>query len=136
MRTVSLAAALLLAIAGCGARHTEPPPEHLIGKYVFEDKGSIRKHPWDVKAALVLERDGQYSLDFQINIHDEKENEAGYGTYYVEGDRLVLDPADNVDQDDLTEFQIQGSRLIPKLGWGARMALKGLKVDPVFVKAE
>ena len=134
MKTLALAG-LLFTVAACASNRTDPP-EHLLGKYVFEDKGSVRNHPWHVKADLVLERDAQYTLDFRINIKDENENESSYGTFYVDGDKIVLEPADDVDQSDLTEFQIQENRLIPKLGWGARLALKGLKVKPVFVKAE
>ena len=135
MKTVAFAV-LLVSLTACAAKRPDLPPEHVIGKYVFAGKGSVAKHPWDVKADLILERDGQYTLDLRVHIEDEDEHESSYGTYSVDGDRLILEPADNFDHDDLKEWRIEDNRLVPKLGWPARLALKGLKVAPVFVKAE
>jgi hypothetical protein len=132
--TVALTA---LALAACAGTHTEEaPPEHLIGKYAYQGKGTLVKHPWTVNAALVLERDAQYTLDLRVHIEDDDEHETSYGTYRVQGDKLILDPADGSSYDDFDEFAIEGDRLVPKLGWGARLAFKGLKVNPVFVKAD
>jgi hypothetical protein len=126
-----------LALAGCAGTHSEQaPPEHLIGKYAYQGKGTVANVPWAVDAALVLERNAQYTLDLRLNIDDDDEHETGYGSYRVEGDKLILEPADESNYDDFDEFTIEGDRLVPKLGWGAKLALKGLKVDPVFVKAE
>lgn len=127
----------VLALAACAGTHSdEPPPEHLIGKYDYQGKGTVAKHPWTVHAALVLERDAQYTLDLRFNIDDDDEHESSFGTFRVHENRLILDPADGSDHGDFDEFTIDGNRLVPKLGWGARLALKGLKVNPVFVKAE
>jgi uncharacterized protein YceK len=132
--TLSLAIAVL---SGCGTAHPdEAPPEHMIGKYTYQDGGSIAKHPWNVDAALVLERDAQYTLELNFKIADEDEHETSYGTFYVDGDKLILDPADESGRHDITEFSIKGDRLTPKLGWGTRVALKGIKAKPVFVKAD
>lgn len=137
MKQITLAVTVL-ALAACTGTHTEeaPPPEHMIGKYAYQGKGSLAKHPWTVNAAIVLERDAQYTLDLRVNIDDDDEHETSYGTYRVRENRLILDPADGSDYDDFDEFTIDGNRLVPKLGWGAKLALKGLKVNPVFVKAE
>jgi hypothetical protein len=136
MKQVNLAL-IVLALAGCAGTHTEQaPPEHLIGKYAYQGKGTLAKHPWSVNAALVLERDAQYTLDLRLNVDDDDEHETSYGTYRVQDDKLILDPADGSDHDEFNEFMIQDNRLVPKLGWGAKLALKGLKLNPVFVKAE
>ena len=136
MRTITLLA-VLLTLAGCAAnRPDQPPPEHVVGKYVFNGNGSVAGHPWKLNAHLILERDGQYTLDMQVDVADEKERETSFGTFYVDGDRIVLDPADDMEHDDLREWTLRGDRLSPRLGWPARLALKGLKVEPVFVKSE
>ena len=136
MKQITLALAVL-AMAACADTHTEEaPPEHLIGKYAYQGQGTIAKHPWTVNVALILERDAQYTLDLRVNIDDDDEHETSYGTYRVQDDKLFLDPADGHNYDDFDEFTIEGDRLVPKLGWGARLAFKGLKVNPVFVKAE
>ena len=123
--------------SSCGTAHPdEAPPEHIIGKYTYRDGGSIANHPWKVDAALVLERDAQYTLELHLNIADEDEHETSYGTFYVDGEKLVLDPADESGRHDITEFAIAGNRLTPKLGWSTRVALKGIKASPVFVKAD
>lgn len=127
----------LLALTGCAATGSDqPPPEHVIGKYAFQDKGTLAKHPWTVNAALVLDRDAQYTLDLRLLVDGDDEHETSYGTYRVDGDKLILDPADDSNYDDFDEFTIEGDRLVPKLHWPARLALKGLKINPVFVKAE
>jgi hypothetical protein len=128
----------LALVAGCSAAgDDQPPPEHVIGKYVYQDTGRLAKHPWTVNAALVLERDAQYTLELNFNIDNDDEHDTSYGTYRVVGDKLLLDPADETDgHGEFDEFTIAGDRLTPRLGWGARLALKGLKAKPVFVKAE
>ena len=137
MNLKSLSVILLMGSAACANTRAEaPPPEHVVGKYVYEGTGSIAKMPWQAKADLLLERDGQYTLDFRLDIDDEKEHETSYGSFYVEGDKLVLDPADGSDHEDLKEFRIGDRRLTPEFGWTAKVAFKGLKVDPVFVKAD
>jgi len=135
MKQICLAAILL--VAACAGTHTdEPPPKELIGKYTYQDRGTLAKHPWNVNVSLVLDADAQYTLDLRLHIGDDDEHETSYGTYSVAGDKLILDPADGSEYDDFDEFTIDGNRLVPKLGWGARLALKGLKLTPVFVKAE
>ena len=129
--------ALILSLTACGAnRPDEPPPEHVIGKYTYVGKGSVAKQNWDARAELLLERDGQYTLDLRLHIADEDEHETSFGTYYVTGDKLVLEPADENEHDGFEEFVIRENRLEPKMGWQAKLGLKALKVDPVFVKAE
>lgn len=137
MKQISLALAVLVLTA-CAGTHADdaPPPEHVIGKYSYQEKGTLAKHPWNVAAALVLERDAQYTLDLRIDIDGDDDHETSYGSYRVDGDRLILDPADGSEYDDLEEFTIQDDRLVPRLGWGAKLVLKGLKVNPVFVKAD
>ncbi len=84
----------------------------------------------------MLDADAQYTLDLRIHIDEDDEHETSYTTYSVVGDKLILDSADGSEYDDFDEFTIEGNRLVPKLGWGARLALKGLKLNPVFVKAD
>ncbi len=135
MKRITLGLALLVA-ACAAAEPDQPPPDYIVGKYSYQDKGTIARHAWYVDAALVLERDAQYTIELNFNIDNDDEHETSYGTYRVEGTKLLLDPADGHDSDHFNEFTIAGDRLTPKLGWGARLALKGLKVSPVFVKAE
>jgi hypothetical protein len=136
MKRITFGIALML-LGGCAAAAPDqPPPDYIVGKYTFQDKGTVAKHPWYVDAVLVLERDAQYTIELNFNIDDDDEHETSYGTYRVQDNQLLLDPADESDSDDFNEFTIAGNRLTPKLGWGARLALKGLKVHPVFVKAE
>jgi hypothetical protein len=114
--------ALFGVLASCaGSRTDQQPPDRVVGKYAFQAAGSIAKHPWNANAVLLLERDAQYTLDFR---------------FLVDGDKLFLEPADGTEMDDLDEFTIQGNRLVPKLAWPAKLLAKGLKVNPVFVKAE
>ena len=136
MRYSALSLACLLFTGCAAAGNDAPPPEHVIGKYTYQDNGRLAKHPWTVDAALVLERDAQYTLELNFNIDNDDEHEATYGTYRVDGNKLILDPADGSEHDAINEFTIEGDRLTPKLGWGSRLALKGLKVNPVFVKAD
>lgn len=132
---------LLMLLGACGATPPDqPPPEWVVGTYRYSGSGSVvKKFPWSAKADLVLDRDGQYTLSVTVHVEDEKggdtDTEEGYGSYYVEGNRVVLQP---VDKDgDVDEFEIQGDRLIPKVGWAARLAMKGFKIpDPVFVKSK
>jgi hypothetical protein len=136
MKRFNVGLCLLLIAACAGTQGDAPPPEHIIGKYAFHEKGTFAKFPWDIGATLILERDAQYTLDLDVDIDGEEEHESHYGTYHVSGDKLVLDPAEGSSHGEFQEFTIAGNRLTPKLGWGARLALKGLKVNPVFVKAE
>jgi hypothetical protein len=134
---IKYAIAFLLGTTACGANRPEdPPPEHVIGKYRYVGKGSVAKQNWDARAELLLERDGQYTLDLRLHIADEDEHETSFGTYYVTGDKLVLEPADENEHDGFDEFLIRGNRLEPKMGWHTKLGLKALKVQPVFVKAD
>lgn len=135
MKQIHLATLLLVA-ACAGAHNDAAPPSELVGKYTYQDRGTLAKHPWNVNVGLVLDADAQYTLDLRIHIDEDDEHETSYGTYSVVGDKLILDPADGSEYDDFDEFTIEGNRLVPKLGWGARLALKGLKLNPVFVKAD
>jgi hypothetical protein len=124
-------------LAACaGTNADQVPPDHVIGKYAYLGAGSIAKHAWNANAVLILERDAQYTLDLRFHVDDEDEHETSYGTYRVSGDKLILEPADGTEMDGLDEFTIQGNRLVPRFAWPAKLALKGLKVNPVFVKAE
>ena len=136
MKGITLSIALMLVAACAGTGPDQPPPDYVIGKYTYQDTGKLAKHPWKVNASLVLERDAQYTLELNFNIDNDDEHETSYGTYRVVENKLILDPADGTDYDDFEEFTIEDGRLVPKLGWGARLALKGLKANPVFVKAE
>ena len=131
----------LLLAGACGATHNDTaPPDWLIGKYHYVANGTVaKKFPWDAKANLVLDHDGQYTLDFTVHINDDKggdtDSDESYGTYRVKGTKLILEPAN--DDGDVKEMEIQGDRLVPKIGWPARLALKGFRIpDPVFVKSE
>lgn len=127
---------VLALVSSCAAAGNDQPPEHLIGKYTYQDTGRLAKRPWAVDAVLVLERDAQYTLDVNLDVDNDDEHESSYGSYRVKGDRLILDPAHENKDSEAHEFLIDGDRLTPRLGWGARLALKGLKVTPVFVKAD
>lgn len=133
----------LLLLAGCAASSDRtPPPDWVYGKYHYSGSGTIaKKFPWEAKSDLVLDRDGQYTLSVSVYINDEEggdtDEDESYGSYYVEGNRLVLEPANDEDAGDAEEFEIRGRQLVPKIPWTARLALKGFKVpDPVFVKTE
>lgn len=133
----------LLLLVGCAASSDRtPPPEWVFGKYHYSGTGTVAgKFPWEAKSDLVLDRDGQYTLSVSVYINDEKggdtDSDESYGSYYVEGNRLILEPANESDRGDAEEFEIRGQRLVPKIPWTARLALKGFKVpDPVFVKTE
>jgi hypothetical protein len=136
MKTLMFPAFAFALLACAGTRADQVPPEHVIGKYEYAGSGSVAKHAWRANAELILDRDAQYTMDIRFRIADEDEHETGYGTYRVRGDKVILEPADGTEMDDFDEFTIQNNRLVPKLGWPARLALKGLKVNPVFVKAE
>lgn len=133
---------IALLLSACAATPPDaPPPRWIVGKYQYSGNGIVAgKFPWDAKARLVLDPDAQYTLSVQIHVNDEKggdtDEDESYGSYYVEGNRLVLLPADENDG-GAEEFVVRNGRLTPKLGWPARLALKGFKVpDPVFVKTQ
>ena len=133
----------LLLLIGCAASTDRtPPPEWIFGKYHYSGSGTVAgKFPWEAKSDLVLDRDGQYTLNVSVYINDEEggdtDTDETYGSFYVEGDRLVLQPANEEDRGDAEEFEIRGRELVPQIPWAARLALKGFKVpDPVFVKTE
>ena len=137
MKAITVLTVLLIVLAGCGTnRPDQPPPERVIGKYKYVGKGSVAKQSWDARAELLLEHDGQYTMDLRLHIGDEDEHESSFGTYYVQGDRLVLEPADDEEHDGFNEYIIRGDSLQPKMGWHTKLGLKALKVQPVFVKAE
>ena len=132
-----------LLFTGCAGNTPDtPPPAWIVGKYHYAGNGvAAKKFPWDAKSDLVLDRDGQYTLAVTVHINDDEggdtDSDESYGSYYVEGNKLVLVPAHEGDNDELDGFEIHGNRLVPNLGWGAKLLLKGLKVpDPVFVKSE
>ena len=133
----------ILLLAGCAATNDRtPPPEWIFGKYHYSGSGTVAgKFPWQAKSDLVLDRDGQYTLSVNVHIDDEgggdSDTDETYGSYYVEGDKLILEPANEEDHGDAEEFEIRGRQLVPQISWTARLALKGFKVpDPVFVKTE
>ena len=130
-----------LLLSSCAAAPSgQAPPAWIVGKYHYAGNGVVaKKFPWDAKSDLVLDRDGQYTLAVAVHINDDEggdtDTDESYGSYYVQGKKLVLVPAHEGDNDDLDGFEIHGNRLVPELGWGAKLLLKGLKVaDPVFVK--
>jgi hypothetical protein len=132
--------ALVILLAACAANRSDaPPPKWLVGKYHYSGNGTVaKKFPWEAKADLLLEADHQYTLTVSVHINDEKggdtDSDETYGTYYVDGDKLILEAAND---DDTEEFQISNGRLIPKLPWTAKLALKGFGVsNPVFVKTD
>jgi len=135
---------LVLLLAGCAAKQAEgPPPAWIVGKYQYSASGTVaRKFPWQAKSDLVLDRDGQYTLAFSVHITDEKggdtDSDDSYGTYYVDGNKLILEPAnDQNSDDDVEQLEIEGNRLVPRIGWTARLALRGFRIpDPVFVKTD
>ena len=133
---------LTVLLAACAAGQPEtPPPDFIIGKYQYSGSGTVaKKFPWQATASLVLDRDAQYTLSVEVHINDDKggdtEIDQSYGSYYVDGDRLILQPA-NDDEGETEEFEIRGRRLVPKIPWPGRLALKGFKIpDPVFVKTQ
>ena len=133
-----------MLVAGCAAAPGDhpPPPEYVIGTYRYSASGSVAgKFPWDAQSDLVLDRDGQFTLKFTVHIDDKEggdtDSDEEYGSYYVEGDVLTLEPAEGSDGDKPLTFNIIGDRLEPKIRWPARVALKGFRIpDPVFVKAD
>jgi hypothetical protein len=133
-------AALLVA---CSGHHSDsPPPDWIIGKYHYSGNGTVAgKFPWKAQSNLVLDHDGQYTLSTSVHINDEKggdtDSDESYGTYYVDGAKLILEPANDDDDGDPEEFEIRGRHLVPKIPWAARLALKGFKIEnPEFVKSE
>lgn len=133
---------LVVLISACRAAQPDtPPPNWIIGKYHYSGNGTVAgKFPWEAKANLVLDPDAQYTLSVEVHVNDEKggdtDSDESYGSYYVDGNRLILQPADD-EEGDTEEFEIQGRRLVPKLPWPARVALRGFKVpDPMFVKTQ
>jgi hypothetical protein len=134
---------LVLLMAACAAKQSdEAPPGWIVGKYHYSGNGSVaKKFPWDAESDLVLDHDGQYTLSVRVRVNadkgkDEDEHES-YGTFYVDGERLMLQPANEDDSGDTEEFRIAGKRLVPKLPWTARLALKGFRIPaPVFVKTD
>ena len=132
---------LLLTACAAGNNADAPPPEWIVGKYHYSGSGKVAgKFPWEAKSDLVLDHDGQYTLSVSVHISDSKggdtDEDESYGSYYVDGDRLILHPADEQGSDE-DAFLIRGNRLVPKIGWPARLAMKGFRVsDPVFVKSE
>src|SRR5688572_22125039 len=90
----------LVVVVGCGAAPGDhsPPPESVIGTYRYSANGTVAgKFPWDAQSDLVLDRDGQFTLKFTVHINDDEggdtDTDEDYGSYYVEGDVLVLEPA-------------------------------------------
>lgn len=133
---------LIGLLAACAVNDQDaPPPEWMIGTYHYAGNGSIaKKFPWDAKSDLVLDRDGQYTLSFTMHINDEEggdtDSEESYGSYYVDGSRLMLEPA-NADDGAAEEFEIRGRRLAPRIPWPGRLALKGFRIpNPEFVKTK
>ncbi|HEX6559979.1 MAG TPA: hypothetical protein VF021_10965 [Longimicrobiales bacterium] len=134
---------LVALLAGCAAKQADgPPPSWIVGKYHYAGNGTVAgKFPWQAKSDLLLDRDGQYTLSVSVHIDDEKggdtDTDESYGTYFVDGDKLILEPAHEDDSDDAEQFEIRGHHLVPRLPWPARLALKGFRIpDPVFVKTE
>src|SRR5215216_3430609 len=134
---------LVMVCSACTATDSDvPPPEWLVGQYQYSGNGTFaRKFPWQAKADLVLDKDGQYTFTMNVHINDEKggdtDADESYGTYRVDGNRLVLKPADGDESGDTHEFEIRGRRLIPKFGWPTRLAMRGFRIpDPQFVKSE
>jgi hypothetical protein len=133
------AVALLLACSSPG--YEAPPPDWVVGTYRYSGSGTVaKKFPWKAKADLVLDRDAQYTLSVEVHLDDAKggdtDSESSYGSYYVEGNRLVLQPVAD-DGGDNEEFEIRGRTLVPQINWAARLALKGFQIpDPVFVKTD
>lgn len=134
---------LVVLLAGCAAKQADgPPPAWIIGKYHYSATGTVaRKFPWEAKSDLVLDSDGQYTLSVSVHITDNKggdtDTDESYGAYFVEGNKLILQPAHEGDSDHVEQFEIRGNRLIPRFGWAGRLALKGFQVaDPVFVKTD
>jgi hypothetical protein len=134
----------LVLVAACAAAPGDhpPPPESVIGTYRYSASGSVAgKFPWDAQSDLVLDRDGQFTLRFTVHIDDKEggdtDSDEDYGSYYVEGDVLTLEPADGSDSEKGFTFNIIGNRLEPNLPWPERAVLKGFRIpDPVFVKAD
>ena len=133
----------LLMLAGCAAASDRtPPPESLIGTYHYSGSGTVAgKFPWQAQSDLVLDHDAQYALKVTVHINDEEggdtDSDDDYGSYRVEGNKLILEPAAGDDPGEKFSFQINGNRLEPNLPWPARLALKGFRIpNPVFVKAD
>ena len=139
LKRILPAVAVLLACAGPG--YDAPPPDWVVGTYRYSGSGTVaNKFPWQAKADLVLDQDGQYTLSVEVHLDDAKggdtDSDSSWGSYYVDGSRLVLQPV-NDDDGDEEEFDIRGRTLVPRINWAARLALKGFQIpDPVFVKTE
>lgn len=132
---------IIILMLACTATGSDaPPPDWVIGTYRYSGSGKVaNKFPWEAKANLVLDRDGQYTLAIEVHLDDAKggdtDSSSSYGSYYVAGNRLVLLPVN--DDGDTDEFEIRGHTLVPRINWAGRLALKGFKIpDPEFVKTE
>ena len=132
---------LLTLLAACVAGRADdtPPPAWIIGTYHYSGSGRVAgKFPWEANSNLVLDKDATFTLTINVHIDDksggDSDTDETYGSYYVDGDRLVLEPAND---DDKHEFDIRGRDLVARIPWTGRLALKGLRIpDPVFVKSQ
>lgn len=131
---------VLMACTSAPPDHAAPP-DSVVGTYRYTGSGTVvGKFPWTAESDLVLDHDGQYTLTFTVHIDDEKGGDADtdedYGSFYVDGDRIVLEPAGD-DAGSNMVLAMNGKRLEPTLGWPARLAMKGFRIpSPVFVKTD
>ena len=142
MNRLLICCALIAACNAAPANSDAPPPAWLVGKYHFEGNGNVaNKFPWNAKADLLLDHDGQYTMSIAVHVDDKKggdtDTDESYGTYYLDGDRVILEPANGNDDQSRNELEVQGKKLVWRLPWAARIAFKGFHIpDPVLVKTE
>jgi hypothetical protein len=108
-----------------------PHDAAVVGTYVFDANGNpLGKLPWSAHAELELRPDGRYELRVATVINRETEEETSWGRYRVNGDRLILFSAHD---DDAFEFRITPDRLVFDGKWAARLALKAIGVEQMFM---
>jgi hypothetical protein len=135
-RFLALAAPLLvLPFAGCGENSAfaqSMRARSVKGTYAYGGSGTTMTIPWRFDAKLQLDGRGKYTLDFDVEVKDDKDRDTDYGTYRVDGDRLYLDGDGGGDDHELV---IRGDSLIADTGWKGALALRMVGVPkPIFIK--
>ncbi|MGH7471317.1 MAG: hypothetical protein ACRENP_25490 [Longimicrobiales bacterium] len=103
----------------------------VLGTYVFDANGNpLGKLPWSAHVELELRPEGRYELRVGGVIDGEPEEETSWGRYTVHGDRLTLFSAHD---DDQFEFLITPNRLVFDGKWAAKLALKAVGVDEMYM---
>lgn len=132
---VGAASLLFAGASGCGRESAFAQTlrdRSVKGQYVYAGKGTTATIPWKFDAVLKLDGRGQYDLEVNVAVKEDRDRDNDHGSYRVEGDRLYLDPQKDGDKHELL---IRGDSLIADVGWkgSAILALVGVP-EPIFVK--